>query len=147
MPIVVAPRWWRTHMLARFSVSCTANGIMLDNRDGDDREVTFHRVGIVWFESGRDAFHDVATPMDRTFRLGAGTTRRLPIVADPALLDHCRSGNTCRLVGGLTLESIERTGPLPLHATSTCPLIWGEGGDSIETQGALRGDDPALEGE
>jgi len=132
---VTVPGWHRERVLARFDLSCTKAGVLIESRDGDDRELTFHRVGIATRGSdGQKEIYDVTLPSGPVFRLRAGTAGRLPFTMDPRLAVHCASYGLCRIVFDLTIDAADR-GAVPLEVAGSCIPGWRE--QSEERRGFL----------
>jgi hypothetical protein len=132
---VAAPSLWHAHVLRRFSVTCSRTSIAIESRDGEDRDVTVRRVGIVTpAVNGGEVTLDQSLPSGAVFRLRAGTTGRVPLQPDPGLLGLCAETGSCRVVFAIAIESIEK-GRMPLDAHGECKLGWGA--QSAEVQGRL----------
>jgi hypothetical protein len=135
-----APSLWHAHVLRRFSVTCSRTAISIESRDGEDRDVTIRRVGIVTpARNGGEVTLDQSLPSGALFRLRAGTTGRVPLQPDPGLLDLCAETGSCRIVFAIAIEATEK-GPMPLDAHGECKLGWGAQDTAV--QGRLTLGDP-----
>jgi hypothetical protein len=122
-----APQWWREHLLSRFSVTCTRTSLMVESRDGDDRNVEIRWAGIrTPGTEGDEVTYEVPFAANPSFRLRPSTTQRVALTPHMALVASCKAGRACRMVFAATFEAADGQGPRPLHAAGECTPDWGE---------------------